>query len=181
LKNILGYEPPGEGHPVERLDLVELFIAIGLVVPGVMVLILPAVGMCSVALAVCARSARQKDAEVVENLLRALPARPERLALGVVAGGSIAPIQHDPAAMASGARSIDPPAAGCCAACGALEGPARWVACSACDASHHLDCWAFAGGCSIYGCQQTPEAPRRPPSSPLAPPKKGPGDDLFDP
>lgn len=27
------------------------------------------------------------------------------------------------------------------------------VICSTCKAPHHRDCWAFVGGCSIYGCQ----------------------------
>jgi hypothetical protein len=40
-------------------------------------------------------------------------------------------------------------------------------ACPRCETPHHADCWEFAGGCAVYGCQveHSPDAP----SLPLAP------------
>lgn len=40
------------------------------------------------------------------------------------------------------------------------EGEAA-TACPSCGATHHEDCWGENGGCSVYGCQQTPATDAR--------------------
>lgn len=173
IQALVDHEPaPGEEEPLERLDLHELFTVIALAVPAVMIFVSPSVGACSFALSLWARSSVDGD-EVLKIKLRAsLPSRLEPLALGVVAGGTIAPIRRERSADAAPARPIPPPTSGRCAACGSHEGPETWVACPACDAHHHSDCWEFADGCSIYGCGQAPATPRiassDPPKKPVA-------------
>ncbi len=47
-------------------------------------------------------------------------------------------------------RSFHPEAARC-PVCGVPTGRAR-VLCGSCQAPHHSDCWAWLGGCGIFGC-----------------------------
>jgi hypothetical protein len=161
-----------EEEPLEKLDLHELFTVIALAVPAVMIFVSPSVGACSFALALWSRRSIEDDEVLAIRLRATLPSRLEPIALGVVAGGTIAPIMRERGAAVDPPRPIPAPASGRCAACGVLDGPPAWVACPACDAHHHADCWDFADGCAIYGCGRRTEAPALPPGSILGPPKK---------
>lgn len=44
------------------------------------------------------------------------------------------------------------PEAPICRVCGTAVAPAVALGCVHCRAPHHADCWAFQGGCAIYGC-----------------------------
>ena len=39
-----------------------------------------------------------------------------------------------------------------CQICGSAIGEGEQVSCARCDTPHHLECWEWSGGCSIYGC-----------------------------
>ncbi|MBI4871864.1 MAG: hypothetical protein HY814_09895 [Candidatus Riflebacteria bacterium] len=55
-----------------------------------------------------------------------------------------------------------------CPVCGEPpEEPA--VRCPRCGTPHHADCWAYAAGCALFGCQPEPLRPTvPPPDTPLA-------------
>ncbi len=49
--------------------------------------------------------------------------------------------------------AMQPIAAAVCQVCGEALG-ADIVLCRRCQTPHHLDCWCYFGGCSIYGCAE---------------------------
>jgi hypothetical protein len=58
------------------------------------------------------------------------------------------------------------PVLGPCPICGAcLSRPT--ASCPRCHTAHHLECWEYNGGCSIYGCESRPVSPS---ASPVVPP-----------
>ncbi len=41
-----------------------------------------------------------------------------------------------------------------CRVCGeSIDDHVKRVVCAGCKTPHHADCWEFAGGCSVFGCQ----------------------------
>lgn len=53
---------------------------------------------------------------------------------------------------AAGERSVR------CAVC-ATEASGSLNACTVCGTTYHSDCWAYNGGCAVYGCKAAPRAP----------------------
>ncbi|MBI4860396.1 MAG: hypothetical protein HY815_09060 [Candidatus Riflebacteria bacterium] len=47
--------------------------------------------------------------------------------------------------------SIHPASGATCPVCGDRLGD-RFTSCPRCETPHHAECWAWAGGCAIYGC-----------------------------
>jgi len=63
------------------------------------------------------------------------------------------------AIVGSGPASVEDSGPPLCKVCGeTIVAPPR-VVCKACRTPHHLDCWEFIGGCSIFGCQGKTSVP----------------------
>lgn len=46
-----------------------------------------------------------------------------------------------------------------CSVCGTSLAGATTVVCAHCDTPHHDDCWAYNGGCALFGCAGGPVVP----------------------
>jgi len=65
--------------------------------------------------------------------------------------------------------SVPTRASATCPVCGCRLEDGPVVPCAGCETPHHADCWAYNGGCAIYGCSGTKPVARAVPAPPKLP------------